>query len=76
MSVQWCEEKSDREVLTSWARGGMVVLYLQQGSRLTTREIAQLTSITRRGAQYMMDALTLVFPIVFEQGKWRWMTER
>lgn len=57
------------------ARGGWVILFLWQGSRLTNTDVGKLTGMTRRGAQKMMDGLTLHFPIVQVEGKWQWMAK-
>jgi hypothetical protein len=56
------------------ARGGWVVLFLWQGSRLSNVEVARLTGVTRRGAQKMMDGLSLHFPIIQVEGRWQWMS--
>lgn len=55
------------------ARGAWVILFLWQGSRLTNREVARLTGLTRRGAQKMMENLSAYFPIVCQERKWMWM---
>lgn len=57
----------------SHIRGGWCVLWLWQGARLSNRDIARLTGMTRQGAQSMMENLAAAFPIVFAEGKWQWM---
>jgi hypothetical protein len=54
-------------------RGGWIVLCLWQGAKLSNKDAARLTGITRRGAQYMMETLSATFPIVFVGGFWQWM---
>lgn len=56
-------------------RGAWVILWLWQGSRLSNRDVARLTGMTRWGAQKMMDTLAGAFPIVFSDGKWSWMSK-
>lgn len=55
------------------ARGGWVILFLWQGSRLSNSDVARLTGITRRGAQSMMEGLSAFFPILQDDSKkWYW----
>lgn len=54
-------------------RGGWIILFLWQGSRFSTKEVAKLTGLTRRGAQRMMNVLELDFPIRQIEGKWQWV---
>lgn len=56
-------------------RGAWVILALWQGSRLSNRDVARLTGMTRRGANYMMETLSALFPLVVEDGKWVWMAK-
>jgi hypothetical protein len=67
------ERVSDRDGWNSHIRGGWVVLWLWTGSRLSNRDIAKLTGMTRQGAQSMMEILEVAFPIRFVDGKWEWM---
>ena len=67
------ERVSDRHDWNAHIRGGSVILWLWQGSKLSTRDIARLTGITRRGAHDMMEILSCAFPIVIVGGKWQWM---
>lgn len=62
-----------RQDWNSHIRGGWVILWLWQGSKLSTRDIARLTGITKQGAQWMMDVLSDEFPIICFEGKWQWM---
>lgn len=54
-------------------KAGLVTLLLIGGSEMTTEGIAKVTGLTWDGAEYMMDMLSAVIPIVKECGKWRWM---
>lgn len=56
-------------------RGGWVILFLWQGSKFTTKEVARLTGLRRRGAQRMMNILELDFPIGLRDGKWQWIAK-
>ena len=51
--------------LTSAARG---ILALWRGSRLSNRDVARLTGMTRRGANYMMETLFALFPSWWRMG--------
>lgn len=57
----------------SHQRGGWAILWLWQGSKLSNRDVARLTGMTRYGAQKMMETLSQSFPIVKIDGKWEWM---
>lgn len=54
-------------------RGGWVTLWLWQGSRLSTRDIARLTGMTPQGAGKMMTILSAALPIIHSDGVWVWM---
>lgn len=54
-------------------RGGWIVLFLWQGSKLTTREVAGLCGMTTQGAGKMMVILESSFPITIIDGKWQWL---
>ena len=57
------------------AKGGWIILFLWQGSRLTTLEIAKLCGMSKQGAQKMMTILEASFPITQDNGKWVWMSK-
>lgn len=59
----------------SHQRGGWVVLWLWQGSRLSDQDIARLCRMTRQGAIKMMVALEAAFPVVKVDGKWQWLSK-
>lgn len=65
---------AERE-MNSHQRGGFITLMLWQGSRLSNSDVARLCGMTRRNAAYMMDALSLTFPLVKNEGKWEWMAK-
>lgn len=54
-------------------KAGLITLLLIGGSEMTTEGIAKVVGLTWDGAEYMMDMLSAVIPIVKENGKWRWM---
>lgn len=65
----------NRREFNSHQRGGWVILWLWQGSRLSNKDVARLMGMTRWGAQKMMETLAAAFPIVFSDGKWEWMSK-
>lgn len=64
-----------RRDATAHQRAGQVAVWLYQGSRLTTSEIARLTGLTWDGADYMMRMLVLALPITKTGPKWHWISE-
>lgn len=54
-------------------RGGWVALWLWQGSRLTTKDVARLCNMTPQGAGKMMAILSAALPITVVEGKWQWI---
>jgi hypothetical protein len=54
-------------------RGGWVTLWLWQGSRLSTRDVARLCGMTTQGAGKMMEILEQGLPITRVDGLWVWM---
>lgn len=55
-------------------RGGWIVLWLWQGSRLSDGDVARLCGMTRQGANKMMLVLEAAFPIMrASDGKWQWL---
>lgn len=58
---------------TAHQKAGQITVFLVQGSKLSTNEIAQLTGMTFMGAKYMMEMLSLVLPIEHRERCWQWM---
>lgn len=54
-------------------RGGWVILFLWQGSKLSTRDIARLVGVTPQMAGRMMAILSAEFPLVCQDHLWQWM---
>jgi hypothetical protein len=54
-------------------RRGWVLLWLWQGSKLSERDVARMTELTKQGANQMMLDLAADFPLVKIDGKWQWM---
>lgn len=65
----------NRREWSTRARAAWVLLFLWQGSKLSTQDIAKLTGLTPRGVRYMMADLESYFPIVHEGGFWQWMSK-
>ena len=62
-----------RDGWNAHVRGGWVMLWLWQGSRLTTRDVARLTGISIPAAHRMMVILSAAFPITRAEGLWQWI---
>ena len=56
-------------------RAAWITLWLWQGSRLTTRDVARLCRMTTQGAGKMMTILSASLPIVQVDGRWQWMSK-
>jgi len=57
--------------LTAQERAGLVAWLLAFGARLTTRDIMDLTGLTRPGAWFLMTGLSRVLSIYCDdEGKW------
>lgn len=60
--------------MTAWERAARItylLVYLRMG--LTTREVAHEARLSRRGAYYLMEAISRVVPIrQCEDGVWRY----
>ena len=67
-----CDEYKE---MSAQQRAGLVVWLMARGHVFTTLEIAQITGLSRRGAQDMMDRLCGQVPIVFEHSRWRLLTD-
>lgn len=58
--------------LTAQERAGLIAWLLAFGARLTTREIAEMTGLTRPGAWYLMMRLSRILSIYCDDHrKWR-----
>lgn len=62
-----------RHEMNAHQRGAWCALWLWQGSKLSTRDIARLTGITPQGAHKMMTLLAGSLPITLENGLWQWI---
>lgn len=56
-------------------KAAFVTMLLKEGNELTTAGIARLTGTTWDGAEFMMQMISGVLPIVKVSGKWRWMED-
>lgn len=54
-------------------KASFVAILLKDGNELTTAGIARLTGMSWDGADFMMQMISGVLPIVRIDGKWRWM---
>lgn len=54
-------------------KAALITILLRGGSELTTDGVARVTGLTWKGAEYMMDMLGGVLPIVKVDEKWRWL---
>ena len=66
---------STRREWNAHVKGGWVALFLWQGSRLTTLEIARLCGMTKQGAQKMMVNMEADMQITLVDGKWQWISK-
>lgn len=62
----------NRRELTAHQRSALVTFHLGVlGKRLSTREIAQLTGVTERGALYLLHRISGTdVPLAFAHGQW------
>lgn len=61
--------------LTAQERAAIVTALLQDGARLTTREIAERCCMSISGAYDMMGNLARVLPVFLDEGLWQWLVE-
>ena len=66
----------NRRDLNAHQKAGMITFLLIGGSEITTDGIANLTGLTWEGAEFMMNMLSGVLPILKVDGKWQWMKGR
>lgn len=64
---------TERDGWNAHVRGGWVTLWLWQGSRLSTRDVARLCGISIPAAHRMMVILCAHFPITREDALWQWI---
>lgn len=56
-------------------RGALIALFLWQGAKLSSKDVARLCVMSRQGAEKMMGILSGALPIVIEDGLWQWMVK-
>lgn len=56
-------------------KAGLITILLKGGSAMTTEGIARITGTTWHGAEFMMEMLSGVLPIIKEDGKWQWFND-
>ena len=61
----------DRE-LNAHQKASFITLLLRDGNVLTTAGIARLIGTTWEGAEFMMEMISGVVPVVKIDGKWQW----
>ena len=54
-------------------KASFIAIMLKEGNVLTTAGVAKLTGTTWDGAEFMMNMISGVVPIVKVDGKWQWM---
>lgn len=64
-----------RREWNSHVRGAYIAIWLKGGSKLSTREIAELTGLSKQGVEFMLDILSGSMPITRIDGKWQWIEE-
>jgi len=62
--------------LNSHQKAGLITVLLMGGSEITTDGIARIVGLTWDGAEYMMNMLSAVLPILKIDGKWRWLEDK
>ena len=66
---------NQRREYNAHQKAGLITILLKGGSKMTTEGIARITGLSRDGAEYMMDMLSVVLPIVKIDCKWQWMDD-
>lgn len=56
-------------------KAGLITILLKGGSQITTDGIARITGLTWHGAEFMMEMLSGVLPIVKIDEKWQWVED-
>lgn len=64
---------SQKREYNAHQKAGLITILLKGGSKMTTDGIAVITGMTWDGAEYMMNMLSGVLPILKIDGKWQWM---
>lgn len=57
----------------SHTRGAQIAVWLKDGAKLSTEELAERVYVTTQGIDYIMVWLVRRFPIEKYDGKWQWM---
>jgi len=65
-------DNNSRE-LNAHQKATFIAMLLWNGNELTTAGIARLTGTTWDGADFMMQMISGVAPIVKVDGKWKWL---
>lgn len=65
--------RSQNHEFTAHQKAGQIAIWLSQGERFTTRDVALRTGMTFMGAKYMLEMLSLVLPIEHRDSYWQWM---
>ena len=65
-----CDDR--RSEWNSHVRGAYIAVWLFQGSKLSTAEIAKLSGLSKQGVEFMMEILSGHMPIVRVDGRWQW----
>lgn len=60
------------EGLTSQERAARVAWHLARGRRLTTKQVAEMTGLSMRGALHLLHRMSRVLPI-YQDGDWTWI---
>lgn len=63
---------SERKELTAHQKASFIAILLRDGNKLTTAGIARITRMTWEGAEYMMEMISGVLPIIKIDGEWQW----
>lgn len=73
MMIRKTQGNDNRREMNSHQRGALIILFLWQGSHLSTRDVARLCHMTTQGASKMMGILSASMPITQQDGLWMWM---
>jgi hypothetical protein len=57
--------------MTAQERAFDVAFRLADGEEMTTRQVAEMTGLSRTGAWYLMQYAARVTPIVQDNGRWK-----
>lgn len=62
--------------LNAHQKASFITILLRDGNELTTAGIARLIGTTWEGAEFMMEMISGVVPVLKIDGKWRWMDSK